>query len=110
MNDEAFDLAEIWFMGLTELEGMIKDPLAIISDQSGGKHGPSSGSSHKRPTLIKACEGVKKVTAQPDIMKVNVGDRESTFNQVSAVSEGVNLLRLPSMVNIYESVLRRSSR
>ena len=109
-NDEAFDLAEIWFTGLTELEGMIKDPLAIISDQSGGKHGSSSVSDDKRLPLVKACDGVKNFTAQPDIMKVNVGDRESTFNQVSEVSEGVNLLRLPSMVNLYESGLIISPR
>ena len=44
------------------------------------------------------------------IMKVNVGDLESTNNQVSAVSEGLNLLRLPSMVNIYESGLVISPR
>ena len=29
-NDEAFDLAEIWLTGLTELEGMIKDPFATF--------------------------------------------------------------------------------
>ena len=109
-TDEAFDLADIWFKGLTESEGTIKDPFAIISDKSGGKHGPSSVSADKRLPLIKACEGVKKVTAQPDIMKVTVSDCESTINQVFEVSEGANLLSLPSTVNLYESGLRRLPR
>ena len=107
-NNEAFDLADIWFKGLTESEGTIKDPFAIISDQSGGKSGPSSDSADKRPTLNKDCEGEKKVAAQPDTKWVTFGDASS--NQVSVVSEGVNLLRLPSTVNLYESVLRRSPR
>ena len=62
-TDEAFDLVDIWFKGLTESEGTIKDPFAIISDQSGGKSCPSSGSADKRPTLNKDCEGEKKVSA-----------------------------------------------
>ena len=53
-------MADIWFKGMTELEGMIKDPFAIISDQSGGKLVPSSVSADQRPPLIKAFEVVKK--------------------------------------------------
>ena len=107
-TDEAFNLADIWFKGLKESEGTIKDPFAIISDQSGVKSGPSSDSADKRPTLNRDCEGEKKVEAQPDTKQVTFGDAPS--NQVSAVSEEVNLLRLPSMVNLYESGLRRSPR
>ena len=73
-TDEAFDLADIWFKGPTESQGMITDPFAIISDQSGGKSGPSSGSADKRPALIKTCEGQKKLTGKLEIMKVTVGD------------------------------------
>ena len=107
-TDESFDLVDIWFKGLTESEGTIKDPFAIISDQSGGKSGPSSDSADKRPTLNKDCEGEKKVTAQPDTKRVTFGDAPA--NQVSAVSEVLNFLRLPSMVNLYESGLRISPR